>query len=368
MKDSGEEWIGQIPKHWKIIKLKYLATINDETLSESEDSDMEIKYVDIGNVDSIKGVMTTNEMYFRDVPTRARRIVRNGDVIFSTVRTYLKAIAPINNPPLNLIVSTGFAVIRLKLLNSSFSAYALRSHYFVEQAVSNSVGVSYPAINANVLAGLLICFPPAKEQETIGKFLDKETKKIDALLEKIKKSIELLKEYRSALITSVVTGKINVQENAEVIEIAQAQQVKKKPLSVFQKAVFGAEIVSQMKDDAYFGRTKFMKVLYLCEAHLNVPLEGKYKREAADPLDHTIYKIEGIMKQNKWFKIVQQGPIYKYKNLENPKGYKKYFDRRWKEYKKQLNDFLFLMKKFTTEQLEIIDTIYAVWNDFFDRR
>lgn len=204
--------------------------------------------------------------------------------------------------------------------------------------------------------------PPKHEQKAIAEYLDDKTKQIDMLVEKIKKSIELLKEYRLALITSTVTGQINVQKNVDVIKITKAQKIKKPTL--FQKAVFGAEIVSQMKDNPYFGRTKFMKILYLCETHLNIPLKGKYQREAAGPLDHAIYEIEGIMKKNQWFKVMQQKPIYKYQSLENSKGHKKYFDKYWGKHKEQLNDFLNMMKKLTTEQVEIIDTIYAVWNDF----
>ncbi|GIX39126.1 MAG: hypothetical protein KatS3mg128_0175 [Silanimonas sp.] len=93
-------------------RLKYAATINDEALSESTDADFELAYIDIGNVDSQGRVHDIVNYRFEDAPSRARRIVRNGDVIISTVRTYLQAIAPIENPPDNLIVSTGFAVVR----------------------------------------------------------------------------------------------------------------------------------------------------------------------------------------------------------------------------------------------------------------
>ena len=63
-------------------------------------------------------------------------------------------------------------------------------------------------------------------------------------------------------------------------------------------------------------------------------------------------------------KLFKTGSMHKYKSLENSKGYKSYFDKYWGGYTEQLNQFLSLSKKFTTEQSEIIDTIYAVWNDF----
>ena len=93
-------------------RLKYAATINDEALSEETDADYELQYVDIGSVDSLGNIHDIATYPFADAPSRARRRVRDGDVIISCVRTYLQAIAPVQDPPDNLIVSTGFAVVR----------------------------------------------------------------------------------------------------------------------------------------------------------------------------------------------------------------------------------------------------------------
>ena len=126
-KPSGVEWLGEIPAHWEMKRLKYLATVNDEALSETTDPGTEITYVDIGNVDSVRGITGTEDLVFEDAPSRARRIVRRGDIIVSTVRTYLKAIARIESTDANLVVSTGFAVIRPRDLDDGFGAYALSS-------------------------------------------------------------------------------------------------------------------------------------------------------------------------------------------------------------------------------------------------
>ena len=136
----------------------------------------------------------------------AKSRVRDGDVIVSTVRTYLRAIAPINDPDENLIVSTGFAVIRPKgEVNSNFAAYALRAPYFVEAVVARSVGVSYPAVNASEIGGLSIAIPQDSEQKAIAAFLGRETERINALMEKKQRQIELLQEKRTALISYAVT-------------------------------------------------------------------------------------------------------------------------------------------------------------------
>ena len=204
-RDSGVEWLGEIPTHWEVRRLKYLATANDEALPETTDPSMEITYVDIGNVDSIQGITDVEELVFENAPSRARRIVRQGDLIISTVRTYLRAIAKIQATDANLIVSTGFAVIRPRQMDNGFVAYAVNAPYFVERVVAHSVGVSYPAINASELACLDIAFPSLFEQRAIAAFLDRETARIDALVAKKERLIELLQEKRTALISHAIT-------------------------------------------------------------------------------------------------------------------------------------------------------------------
>jgi len=195
--------------------LKYVSSINDETLPETTDPDFDLLYVDTGSVDASSGIQKKEPMRFENAPSRARRGVRDGDVIVSTVRTYLRAIAPISEPEENLIVSTGFAVVRpRKQLDSRFAAYALRAPYFVDAVVARSVGVSYPAVNASDIADLRVVVPPSDEQRAIAAFLDRETARIDALIGKVEKSIELLREYRAALISAAVTGKIDARGEA----------------------------------------------------------------------------------------------------------------------------------------------------------
>ena len=209
-KDSGVEWLGEIPSHWASKPLKYLCTYNDDVLSETTSKDSEIQYVDIGSVSAVDGISHIETMVFKDAPSRARRVVKDGDVIVSTVRTYLEAIAPIDNPPENLIVSTGFAVIRPNNeLYKGFASYCLRAKGFIKEVVARSVGVSYPAINSSELVNIVIPSLDFKEQTQIANFLDHETAKIDSLIEKQQKLIELLKEKRQAVISHAVTKGLN---------------------------------------------------------------------------------------------------------------------------------------------------------------
>jgi type I restriction enzyme S subunit len=204
-KPSGVEWLGDIPEHWQVNRLRYSASINDETLAETTDPTLKMFYVDIGSVDPVLGIVQREALVFEDAPSRARRLVRDGDTIVSTVRTYLRAIAPVVDPDVNTIVSTGFAVVRPRSVQSRYLSYALRESGFVEAIVARSVGVSYPAVNASEVGCLPIPLPPDIEQVAIADFLDGETARIDALVAKKRTLIERLKEKRSALISRTVT-------------------------------------------------------------------------------------------------------------------------------------------------------------------
>lgn len=208
-KSSEVEWLGDVPEHWEVKRLRYLTTINDETLPENTAPDYELLYVDISSVDPSRGIVQKEPIVFENAPSRARRIVRNGDTIVSTVRTYLRAISPVTEPEENLIVSTGFAVIRPNNINRNYLSASIRAPYFIETVVSRSVGVSYPAINASEIGLISIPLPPIYEQHAIAAFLDRETGRIDTLIAKKKSLLSLLAEQRTALISRAVTKGLN---------------------------------------------------------------------------------------------------------------------------------------------------------------
>lgn len=199
-------WLQEIPEHWDFKRLKNVVSCNDEALDERTDPDLEIEYVDISSVSLVNGIEKTETMPFEKAPSRARRKVKDGDIIVSTVRTYLKAIAPICEPPENMVVSTGFAVVRPKNnLFSGFAGYFLQSNGFVGDVVANSVGVSYPAINASDLVRIPAVEPPLEEQKAIARFLDFKIAQIDSLIAKKKSLLDKLTEKRTALISHAVT-------------------------------------------------------------------------------------------------------------------------------------------------------------------
>ncbi len=212
----------KIPTSWKLLPLKRVAVINPEVLPEDTDPDFEILYVDIGSVSLEDGIREAQSLRFEDAPSRARRRVKAGDTIVSTVRTYLRAIAPVNNPPDNMVVSTGFAVVRsMGDINQEFLSWVLRSSQFVDAVVADSVGVSYPAIAPTALGSIYILVAPESLQRPIASFLDNETAKIDRLITKQKEFLARLDEHRAALITEVISQ--GVHQLPKIMSDGEAQ-------------------------------------------------------------------------------------------------------------------------------------------------
>ena len=207
LKDSGIEWIGMIPDHWELRRIKDVVSVNKDCLGEDTDEAYKFRYIDIGNVSSEGEITLSDELYFYDAPSRARRIVRKGDVIVSTVRTYLRAIARIDFEARDIIASTGFAVLSpKKCMCSSYLAYVIRSSCIIDSICAQSTGVSYPAISSSNLSAIDILFPPLSEQQEIANYLDEKCAKIDAAIENITKQIDASKRLRKAIINEAISG------------------------------------------------------------------------------------------------------------------------------------------------------------------
>ncbi len=200
MKESGVEWLGQIPEGWNVLQLKGVCTCNDEVLPEDTPKNYRFDYVDIGAVKYGQGIVSKESLTFEDAPSRARRKVLAGDVIVSTVRTYLKSVALISAEEQSVVVSTGFAVLRPSIINSQFLFYLANSQYFSDMVESWSTGISYPSINAEDLLRIKLPFPSLPEQERIAAFLDERCAKIDGMIAEAKASIEDYNIYRQDVI------------------------------------------------------------------------------------------------------------------------------------------------------------------------
>lgn len=196
------------PNDWTLRPLRYLADLNPETLPESHPTDAPIHYIDIGNVG--RGIMHAppDSMPFGRTPSRARRVVRDGDILVSTVRTYLRAVIRLAGVEDGTVASTGFAAIRpTSEMDGRFLYYWCLSNPFVETVVAKSKGVSYPEVNASDLLDIPVPVPSLDVQCRVADMLDIETARIDTLIAKNNEAAALnLRRRNEALARAVAEG------------------------------------------------------------------------------------------------------------------------------------------------------------------
>ena len=213
LKASGIEWLGEVPEHWEVKPLKRWVRLNARTLGQKTSPDFEFRYVDIGSVQTGRLVKEPERIRFEAAPSRARRVLRRGDTIISTVRTYLKAIWYVGEDADDLIASTGFAVLTPgKNVEPEYLGYVIQSSAFVNRVAANSIGIAYPAIAETVLGRFPVALPPAvDEQQAIVAHIKTESAPLDDAIARTEEEIKLIREYRDRLIADVVTGQVDVR-------------------------------------------------------------------------------------------------------------------------------------------------------------
>jgi len=215
MKDSGISWLGQIPKHWEVMKLKYIVpdiTVGIVVTPAKYYVNSGIPCLRSLNISS--GLIKNNDLVFISPESNelhSKSKIYTDDIVI--VRTGIAGTAAIVTPEYNETNCIDLLIIRksIKIL-SKYLYYYLGTHTTAYQVKSYSVGAIQAHYNTSTLAQLFIVYPELEEQKAIAHFLDQETAKIDTLIEKTKTSIEKLKEYRTALISAAVTGKIDIRE------------------------------------------------------------------------------------------------------------------------------------------------------------
>lgn len=260
-KSGVNEFLGAVPDNWSINRIKDVTSINEKSLNEKVNGGYTFKYIDIGNV-NVGGVITEPETIdFENAPSRAKRVVRKNDVIVSTVRTYLKAVAFFSEDQKDVIVSTGFAVLSpYKYINPVYLAYLVKSETFIDNVIRFSVGVSYPAINTSTLASLSLFSPPDTEQQFIVNFLDNKTVAIDKKIALLQSKITYYKELSKSLINEAVCGRLNIEQ--ETGNHGNLNNQKNHPSNKLPTKKSGIEWIGKIPEHWEVGRLKDVGYLY----------------------------------------------------------------------------------------------------------
>ncbi|MEJ8756796.1 restriction endonuclease subunit S [Pontibacter sp. H259] len=210
----------ELPEGWVEVELSEINQEVSKVIPEST-PDEYFNYIDIASVDNEKNIVTdAKSILGSDAPSRARQLVKKGDIVFSTVRTYLKNIAFITDKYDGSVASTGFAVIRpLDIIEGKFVFYYTLSDFFLEPLNQLQRGISYPAVKSSVVFGQSIPLPPLAEQRRIVAKLDEVFQHLDILKAKLERVPELLKNIRQAVLTQAVSGKLTDTDEYEITSL-----------------------------------------------------------------------------------------------------------------------------------------------------
>ena len=208
LKPSGVEWLGDVPEHWDVRRLKFLYSETDErSITGSEE---------LMSVSHKTGVTPRkkNVTMFLAESNEGYKVCRRGDIVVNTMWAYMAALGISRQTGL---VSPSYGVYRpigQDNLNHEYIDVVLRTESYRTAYLKLSTGITDSRLRlyADSFLGIHLLHPPVSEQAAIVKFIDKATADIDSAIEIARRQIELMEEYRTRLIADVITGKIDVRE------------------------------------------------------------------------------------------------------------------------------------------------------------
>jgi type I restriction enzyme S subunit len=216
MKDSGVEWLGEIPEHWEKKRLKFVVSkiIDAEHKTALYDDNGDYLVVRTANVRTgellLENAKFTNESVYKEWTVRA--VPEQGDILFTREAPAGEACLVPEKP----IVCLGQRMVLFKFDKTKYNGYFLLQSLYSgiadEFIKSLSLGSTVAHFNMSDITSIPLFIPPYNEQKQIAEYLDQQTAKIDQQKLKIQQAIDRLKEYRTALITNAVTGKIDVRQ------------------------------------------------------------------------------------------------------------------------------------------------------------
>lgn len=209
MKDSGIEWIDQVPEHWEIKRFQRCVYVAEGQVNPERSEYSSLPLIAPNHIESGTGRLLALESASDQGAESGKYLCKKGDVVYSKIRPALRKVCI---APEDCLCSADMYPLRPHSgLTNPFLLWSILSEQFSALAVLESQRVAMPKINRESLKEVMIALPPEVEQKHICSFIDATINRIDTLTAEAQKAITLLQERRSALISAAVTGQIDVR-------------------------------------------------------------------------------------------------------------------------------------------------------------
>ncbi len=341
-----------LPQGWEWVRLGNVSMVNGGyAFKSSEYKNTGIRVVRISDFNELGFVNNNIVRYDYNSKLEDYLLEEKNIILCMTGGTVGKSLF-IKNLTEQMVTNQRVGTIKILGAIEDYINYSILSP-LTQQVITESKNSTNDNISIETIKNFLIPLPPLAEQKRIVANVDKLMQICEEL--EIKNSIA--QKSSSELFQSILQNYFTQKESSnEIIDLN------------FKRAVLSAKIINEMHEEKYFGAVKLEKILYLCETHLGITLNGKYKKEAAGPYDaKSRYEVEDILKIKKWFDVQKETngsvEITKYLPLENCHEIKTLYNDVFAGSLSKIDKLMDLFKGKNSDFCESIATLYAVWKN-----
>ena len=352
MKDSGIEWIGRMPKHWKCVKAGLLFK---EFVRPYCDGDIPL------SLSQQDGLIPTDEMKENSLKTASyenwKRVIPD-DLVLNRFKAHLGVFFA---SKYNGCVSFHYGVFHA--INDSvlprYYEYLFHSEHYKSlfAQLSNGITVGLQNLSNKNFYNAYVHFPDIEEQIKIVRYLTRKCTNIDEMITEKHSLIDDLESYKKSLIYEAVTGKRRVENISEITISILSPEVLR-----HRKALLMLRVLDLLGDDTR-GRIQLQKCMFAAECLLNMPFHTQYVRYKHGPYDPQLQNFETILSSNGWYTVLQGSPVTYQKGNRFEEGLKEY-KNTYSDIDSKLKKIVDFFRPMKTSQAERVATLLAAWNDY----
>lgn len=348
MKDSGIEWVGEIPAHWLVHPVYYYyGERKNKNYLGKEDNLLSLSY---GRVVR-KDINTSDGLLPESFNTY--NIVETGDIIIrpTDLQNDKRSLRTGLVKEHGIITSAYIDLCPIKQVDSRYFYFLLHAYDVMKVFYNMGNGVRQ-GLNYSEFSRLMVFEPPYEEQVAIADYLETKVIEVDAIIERKKEQMSVLNAYKRSLIFEYVTGKKEVRnETADAI------------VTLNPHIILLGIINDRIGKKHTRGKVQLQKLLYLLDIHVGMNVNTKYYRYEHGPYDRQLNCYIDVLIKNRWYEQRHDNGEILIKGKNHDEFVRKY-KNQFREKQMEINQLIDALREMKTSQLERIATLYAVWNDF----